>query len=348
MFLVLTNLVLVLLFLITSSPCFAQQTGNGSVVALFAFGDSILDTGNNNNLLSGSKCNYPPYGKDFPGGRATGRWGNGRVFSEVLAEAVGVKTFLPPYLDPALPTGELPTGVCFASGGSGLDTATSSATQSIPMREQLRYFQDYIGKLKGLVGEEKANSILANSLALISAGNNDMGIGRLASGRAVIGVDGYADLLMTFATDFVTQLYNFGVRKVAFMSAIPGGCTPAGRAATGGLGCAGPNPFDGASVYNTKLAGTMQALNSKLSGADIVYLDVYTPLLRISQNPLSYGFQNSMMGCCALLGPLCNIATQVTCPDRSKFVFWDSVHPTEAAYKAVIAQIQQKNGYKLF
>ncbi|CAI0382524.1 unnamed protein product [Linum tenue] len=257
MFLVLTNLVLVLLFLITSSPCFAQQTGNGSVVALFAFGDSILDTGNNNNLLSGSKCNYPPYGKDFPGGRATGRWGNGRVFSEVLAEAVGVKTFLPPYLDPALPTGELPTGVCFASGGSGLDTATSSATQSIPMREQLRYFQDYIGKLKGLVGEEKANSILANSLALISAGNNDMGIGRLASGRAVIGVDGYADLLMTFATDFVT--------------------------------CAGPNPFDGASVYNTKLAGTMQALNSKLSGADIVYLDVYTPLLRISQNPLSYG-----------------------------------------------------------
>ncbi|CAI0382526.1 unnamed protein product [Linum tenue] len=84
MFLVLTNLVLVLLFLITSSPCFAQQTGNGSVVALFAFGDSILDTGNNNNLLSGSKCNYPPYGKDFPGGRATGRWGNGRVFSEVL------------------------------------------------------------------------------------------------------------------------------------------------------------------------------------------------------------------------------------------------------------------------
>lgn len=55
-----------------------------SVPAVFVFGDSIVDTGNNNNLITQAKCNYPPYGKDFPGGQATGRFSNGRVPSDLV------------------------------------------------------------------------------------------------------------------------------------------------------------------------------------------------------------------------------------------------------------------------
>lgn len=55
-----------------------------SVPAVFVFGDSIVDTGNNNNLLTQAKCNYPPYGKDLPGGQATGRFSNGRVPSDLV------------------------------------------------------------------------------------------------------------------------------------------------------------------------------------------------------------------------------------------------------------------------
>lgn len=63
----------------------AQQSyGNSTVSALFAFGDSILDTGNNNLLLTLAKVNFYPYGRDFIGGRATGRFGNGRVFSDMI------------------------------------------------------------------------------------------------------------------------------------------------------------------------------------------------------------------------------------------------------------------------
>lgn len=46
------------------------------VPALFIFGDSLIDNGNNNNLPSFAKANYYPYGIDFNGG-PTGRFSNG-------------------------------------------------------------------------------------------------------------------------------------------------------------------------------------------------------------------------------------------------------------------------------
>lgn len=43
-----------------------------------------------------------------------------------VAEGLGVKDLLPPFHSPFLKGNELPTGVCFASGGSGLDKFTAS------------------------------------------------------------------------------------------------------------------------------------------------------------------------------------------------------------------------------
>ena len=57
---------------------------NVSVPALIAFGDSIMDTGNNNNMKTLAKCNFPPYGKDFEGGIPTGRFSNGKVPSDLI------------------------------------------------------------------------------------------------------------------------------------------------------------------------------------------------------------------------------------------------------------------------
>ena len=46
------------------------------VPAMFIFGDSLIDNGNNNNLASFAKANYYPYGIDFADG-PTGRFSNG-------------------------------------------------------------------------------------------------------------------------------------------------------------------------------------------------------------------------------------------------------------------------------
>lgn len=57
---------------------------NVSVPAVIAFGDSIVDSGNNNHLKTLVKCNFPPYGKDFQGGVPTGRFCNGKIPSDIL------------------------------------------------------------------------------------------------------------------------------------------------------------------------------------------------------------------------------------------------------------------------
>lgn len=51
--------------------------------AMFVFGDSLMDDGNNNDLNSLAKANYVPYGIDFPGG-ATGRFSNGKTIIDLL------------------------------------------------------------------------------------------------------------------------------------------------------------------------------------------------------------------------------------------------------------------------
>lgn len=56
----------------------ATKTSMWKVPAIYVFGDSTADVGNNN-YLSGSnaKANFPHYGVDFPHSRPTGRFSNG-------------------------------------------------------------------------------------------------------------------------------------------------------------------------------------------------------------------------------------------------------------------------------
>lgn len=65
-------------------PNTAEETSPGQFPAVFSFGDSILDTGNNNGLATLTKCNFLPYGRDFQGGVPTGRFCNGKVPSDLL------------------------------------------------------------------------------------------------------------------------------------------------------------------------------------------------------------------------------------------------------------------------
>lgn len=53
----------------------------------FVFGDSLTEVGNNNFFqLSLAKANYPFYGIDFSGGKATGRFTNGRTIGDIICK----------------------------------------------------------------------------------------------------------------------------------------------------------------------------------------------------------------------------------------------------------------------
>lgn len=51
---------------------------------MFVFGDSIVDTGNNNFINSIAKANYYPYGCDSISGLPTGRFCNGRTVVDFM------------------------------------------------------------------------------------------------------------------------------------------------------------------------------------------------------------------------------------------------------------------------
>lgn len=74
-----------LLLIFTEIEARVKLPGNATVPAVIVFGDSIVDTGNNNNnILSLARSNFPPYGRDFKGGVPTGRYSNGKVPSDLL------------------------------------------------------------------------------------------------------------------------------------------------------------------------------------------------------------------------------------------------------------------------
>ncbi|KAL5557833.1 hypothetical protein UlMin_034044 [Ulmus minor] len=339
---------LVYVLSITITEAAVKLPANKTVPAVFMFGDSIVDTGNNNeNIKSPARSNFPPYGKDFEGGIPTGRYSNGKVPSDFLVEELGIKELLPPYLDKTLTTNELLTGVCFAVGGVGFDPFSSTLAIVPTLDDQLANFKEYIKKITRLVGVERTNFILANSVIFVVASSNDIATTYYGSGipRLKYDINSYTDLMIRYAAKFVKDLYNVGGRRIAVLSAPPIGCVPSQRTVGGGLerGCS-ENLNSAAKLFNSKLEAELTSLGQSLPDENtrVVYLDVYNPLLDIINNPLQYGFKIANKGCCGTglieVSIFCN-QLESTCKDDSIYVFWDSFHPTENTYRIIVKQL---------
>ena len=77
--------ILIFLHLANAKAC--NSNGCSQVRGFFIFGDSLVDNGNNNDMLTLARADYSPYGVDFSDG-ATGRFTNGRTFVDVLGNSV--------------------------------------------------------------------------------------------------------------------------------------------------------------------------------------------------------------------------------------------------------------------
>lgn len=73
-----------LVFFTTTTNALVRLPENTTVPAIIVFGDSIVDAGNNDDLITEARCDYPPYGIDFDGGVPTGRFSNGKVPTDIL------------------------------------------------------------------------------------------------------------------------------------------------------------------------------------------------------------------------------------------------------------------------
>lgn len=60
-----------------------DSTSTTLVPAIMTFGDSAVDVGNNDYLPTIFKADYPPYGRDFANQKATGRFCNGKLATDI-------------------------------------------------------------------------------------------------------------------------------------------------------------------------------------------------------------------------------------------------------------------------
>ncbi|KAG6788998.1 hypothetical protein POTOM_005078 [Populus tomentosa] len=325
--------------------------------AIISFGDSSLDVGNNNYLSTNFKANYPPYGRDFANHKPTGRFCNGKLTIDftgkckiansrdwlVLSKALGFKTYAPAYLSPEASGKNLLIGVNFASAASGYDDKTAFLNNAIPLSLQLKHFKEYQTKLMKVAGGRKSASIIKDALYILSTGTADLFQNYYVnpSVNKVYTPDQYSSYLATTFSSFVKDLYRLGARKLGVTSLPPLGCVPEARNFFGyrGNDCVSwVNTF--ARQFNKNLNLAADNLRKQLPGLKIVVFDIYKPLEDLVKSPLTYGFVEARRGCCQTrtagkISVLCNPRLPGTCSNATQFVFWDSVHPSQAANRVI-------------
>ncbi|XP_022731827.1 GDSL esterase/lipase At2g30310-like [Durio zibethinus] len=335
-------------FINTSSP--GKPTTTPKFPAIIIFGDSTVDSGNNNYIGTLFKANIPPYGENYPGHIPTGRFTDGKLVPDFVASSMGIKEAVPPFLQPNLSEDELRTGVSFASAGSGYDDLTTTLSDVIPVSRQVELFKSYIEKLKGIVGEEEAKNIIGKALVIISAGTNDFVFNffDIPTRRLEFGNNGYEDFLLRRVEDFVKELYDLGCRKMIVAGVPPIGCLPIQMTARlefpRNRRCLDDQNSE-AQSYNMKLAKLLPEIQAKLPRSKILYADTYKSLIDMINHPQQYGFVETKIGCCGtgLLEAsfLCNPLTPM-CPKPSQFIFWDSVHPTQEVYRNLAKYLEKE------
>ncbi|KAL2522987.1 GDSL esterase/lipase 7 [Forsythia ovata] len=140
--------------------------------ALYVFGDSLFDSGNNNLLPTLAKADFRPYGVNFDRG-ATGRFTDGKIIPDLIAEFLGLP-FSPPYLSirgsPKL------TGLNFASASCGILPETGNYLgKCLNFAEQIDLFNHTIELElpKHYKTSSEVSNYLSKSVFVITIGSND-------------------------------------------------------------------------------------------------------------------------------------------------------------------------------
>lgn len=160
---------LFLSFVLLSCSSFADAQ-----MAVFVFGDSQVDVGNNNFLpLSIAKADFLHNGIDFQTKKPTGRFSNGKNAADFISEKLGVPTS-PAYLGMP-PNAPFENGVSFASAGSGILNSTDEKfDQAIPFTLQITNFMNVKGKITNKLGDPEGMKLLSKSVFVIVIGSNDL------------------------------------------------------------------------------------------------------------------------------------------------------------------------------
>ncbi|XP_024379615.1 GDSL esterase/lipase At5g03610 [Physcomitrium patens] len=277
---------------------------------LFVFGDSYTDTGEN--------MNYP-YGMTWPGDGTAHRSSDGRNEVDYIADKFGVPSPTPwEWLDDnGNPNNG---GANFGVGGAGVTDAYGYRS----LEKQVDAFEALVKK------KTWTESHLSQSVALISIGVNDYTYYN-QNGNGVGGVSAYADTVVDKMGAALQRIQRLGITHIMVEDLAPMACMPfATLYVNGETECVTSDLLDTeTNLHNQKLQAKVDALNG--GRANIVMLNLYKALRTLFENGPAMGFTQPYSRCCK---GNCGSGDEV-CNDPSNHVIFDSIHPTQAAWKAV-------------
>ncbi|PWA57728.1 SGNH hydrolase-type esterase domain-containing protein [Artemisia annua] len=293
------------------------------VPCYFIFGDSLVDSGNNNQLVTASKVNYPPYGIDFSE-KASGRFTNGRTLADLIGEHLGFDEYIPSY---AVATDEqINKGVNYASGSSGIrDETGSHLGERISLNMQLLHHDSIISRLSNL---QHDTTFTNKCIYLLNIGSNDYINNYFFSDyyntSRVYDPTQYAVNLIEQYSEQLMTLYNLGARKIVVFGLARIGCIPAeiGRFGTHGKLCVDPLN-EAAKIFNNKLKSLVDDLNNIYSDGRFTFINVTS----ISAPQGDIPFPNEP--CCQVREDWQCTPNTDPCRFRDLSLFFDGFHPTE-------------------
>ncbi|KAJ6828542.1 GDSL esterase/lipase-like [Iris pallida] len=333
--------------------------GSSCYKSIISFGDSIADTGNLL-LLNGGGSAGPgrlPYGETYFH-HSTGRFSDGRLIIDFIAEAVGLP-LVPPYAGGAQNSSSFKSGVNFAVGGG---TALSSdffrkkgimVSNGYSLDVQMGWFKKLLPSLCS--SDSECKDTLGKSLFLVGEiGGNDYNNAILQK-RTMKELRTLVPSVVSAIGSTIAELIGMGATTLVVPGNFPIGCNSVLLTTFKNspqsdydehTGCIKwLNEF--AEYQNSKLQEELDSLRQQHPSAQIIYADYYNATLSMFRSPGSFGFGDDVLkACCGGGGPynadpgvLCWDAGAKLCDDPSKYVCWDGVHLTEAAYRTIANQL---------
>ncbi len=288
---------------LAAAPAAAQtSTGVASFSAVYLFGDSLSD-GGNNNLMFGGLTGPNPSSATFipslpyaaaPGQRPT--YSNGPVWFNSFAAGLGLASYAQP---------SLAGGGNYAFGGARTTIDGTGVPPFIPA--------PFPASLQTQLNTHlAATPVSSSALYVIAGGGNDVRdtADAVAANPANIvalttaGATAYA----TATAQMVGTLRANGASNIVVWNVPDLGKSPAALA--GGASVAGAASFI-SGAFNS-------ALSQALAGSGAQIFDLYGLVGSYVANPAAYGFSNVTQAC-GFAGNGC---------DASTALFWDGIHPT--------------------
>ncbi|XP_020251369.1 GDSL esterase/lipase At5g45910-like [Asparagus officinalis] len=342
-----------IIFLLFASSCFSFSYSTEQYTSIFSFGNSLADTGNF--LITAAQA-FPmvarlPYGITYFK-RPTGRFCDGRLVVDFVAEALGLP-LLPPYLARA---SNFQQGANFAvAGATALNPAFfiqrglgSLLWTNYSLSTQLAWFEELKPSLCHT--HQDCSKYFKKSLFLLGEiGGNDYNYLLLLGRVTIQQVYTYVPMVIQEVADAAQRLIEHGAVNLVVPGNLPIGCNPLYLTVL-----RSPNPADYDAItgclkplnqfsmyHNALLITALEKLRLKNPHANIVYADYYNAALQLDLFPFKFGFiHGPLITCCGSGGGPYNVNVSAFCGapgsrllgDPSSYLNWDGIHLTEAGY----------------